>query len=288
MELSHNFLYITYNEFAPGWTQNFVLRLPLLAMSRGEGFGYGFFTVNDWFNIKVAQNFRFNSTMYAASNIPVSGTANRVKIWTLDESSGSVPSHILTVNAWGTGAINCPCSTGGDPCARSDDRILGAVVANNPGFPESGKNQLWLAWTSDNHGSFPYPYVYMLQIDVDNWTVLDYDPIYNSNFAFEYPALSVNGAGHIGIALDEVGGSLQTRFAVILIDGDVNTYDSGYNHWVIATGDRCPTDNKWGDYNDIEPWWRNRYQFVAVGHVRSAANGSQPFYTRFTNSNYFP
>ena len=162
LELTRNFLYITYNEFVGSFTQTFVLRLPLLPMTKAQNFGGWLFTVSDWFTIKVAQNHGFNSRMYAASNWPLTAPANRVRVWTWDESSTGIANHTITVNDWGYGSsINCPCPTGGDPCARSDSRILGAVVSSNSKFPESGKNQLWLAWGSDNHGSFVYPYIYM-------------------------------------------------------------------------------------------------------------------------------
>lgn len=289
MELSHNYLYVTYNEFAPSWTKNYVLRLPLLPMVKGQSFGYNFFTVNDWFNMKVAQNYGHNSTMFMASNIPVTSPANRVRIWTWNEVTSGYSWHTITVNGWGYGGgLNCGCSGGGDPCARSDDRVLGAVVSYNGKFPESGKDQLWLAWASDNFGSYVYPFVYMLQINVSNWTVLDYDYIYNSSYAIIYPALAVNGIGDIGVIFDAVGGSRHTSFGVMILDGNLQDYNAGYGFTTVAAGNQCPTDNKWGDYNDIEPWWRNRFQFVAVGHIRDSSTGSQPWYVRMTNSDNFP
>jgi len=292
MQLTHNYLYITYNRFAPGWTNNKVMRIPLINLSRATGFGGRFFEVNDWFNMQIAKNFSYNHTMYAVSNWPTSGIPNRVKVWDWNEHSNSVGYRTITVAGWGYGGgLNCPCTqapASGDPCARADSRVIGAAVSFNTKFPETDKNQLWVAWSSDAHGGFTLPYTYMAQISTNTWTVLDYDPIYSSSGAFIYPRLSPNGAGDIGFVSDYVGNTVETNFVAMILDGDLQDYDAGYTLHPIASGDRCPTDNKWGDYNDINPWWRNSLQFVASGHVRNSTIGSAPVYVRFTNSNNFP
>lgn len=285
LQLSHNFLYITFNEFVPGYTRAVVSRYPLLAMARAKSLSGSYFQETGWFNIMIARNHRFNGTMYAASNIPQSGTANRVKVYEWDEHKNTIPTHTITVAAWNYGGgMHCPCPSVGDPCQRADDRILGAAVAYNKKFPESGKNQLWLAWNSKPHGSFIRPYIYMLQINVDTWAVLDYDPVWRSDSAFLYPRLAVNGVGDICFVSDRMGGLTNTNFIAFILDGDLQDYDAGYYYHTIAHGTTC--SNEWGDYNDVGPWWRNSLQCVACGHVRSVR--SQPWYVRFTNSVNFP
>lgn len=64
-----------------------------------------------------------------------------------------------------------------------------------------------------------------------------------------------NDEGDIGIVADFVSGALETNFMAMTLVGDFQDCNAGYSIHLIAYGNRCPTDNRYGDYNSISPWW---------------------------------
>ena len=303
MTLSHNFLYVSFNEQnTSSQLASRVYRLPLIQFARGIGISDGSqFAATDWKTIALAKNARHNGIMYGVSNTPIDGSTphNRLKVFEFPENSNSYTTHVIAVNGWGYKYVNsnfsCTLTDGTDPCARADDRVLGAAVSFNNKFndpPQSSSdplNQLWVAWNSGPDTGHSLPYTYLVKINMDNWTVSRYDHIYSSSTVFFYPRMTPNAYGDICLvidAFDTVSNTSRTRFNAAIFDNDLQDYYAPYSLHTIDSGANGPPSNTWGDYNDVNPWWRNQAQCVTVGHVRTTS--SQPVYVRFTNSVNFP
>ena len=66
-------------------------------------------------------------------------------------------------------------------------------------------------WTapqgSGGLGSFPYPYAHVVRISESTHTVVDEPIIWNSSYAFAYPAVVANASGVLGATVLYGGGS---------------------------------------------------------------------------------
>ncbi len=275
IRLSRNFLYLTYNEFAPNFTNSYIYRMPLLDMAMQHGFSYRYVSRNE-FNFTIAYTMRSNSTMYAATN-----SLGNVRVLEWKESSNNYSTHDISVASWSSD-LQCPCPDGHDPCGRVGTRILGAVATYNDNFSETCKNQLWLFWNAGKTSGRPYPYVYGVKICMDDWTRISYLDLWNADYAWQYPALAVNPRGDICFTMDMLGGTYYNQHYNAIID-QYSGYEAPLEiHWV-ASGNACPSDGKWGDYQSAGTWWRNSYQCVSIGHILMSS-GPQNWYTRFTRA----
>jgi hypothetical protein len=82
-------------------------------------------------------------------------------------------------------------------------RIRGAAR-----FKGSNKGRIFFAWTASSGDSFSQPHVRLVELNPqNNFNVVDHGHIFNTQFAFGYPALATNTAGELGLALEAGGGS---------------------------------------------------------------------------------
>jgi len=287
LAMTDNYLYVTWNEFIGGFFDHvFVARFPKIHLSRGMAFGYGLFTRDDVFTIRVAHNHEHGSTMYAVTNwIFGASPWNQVRVFEMPEWSNSYVWRDKIVNSWNTWDFVCTDPGGNNPCGRLDDRVLGAVAVRNNSFVEDAKDQLWISWTAGRDASYDYPYTYIVRLAIhgagslSDWDVAAYSHIYNSLHAFIYTALYPNPRGDIGVTTDFIGGSWYNLFCATIID-QYNGYNPGWIVYSAGSGTSGPTNNSWGDYNHVVTWWRNALQFAGSGHVRTGGR-STPIYIRF-------
>lgn len=287
--LSRNYLYVTYNLFTDdAFTETCILRLPIMPMMRNESvLEYYYYSTDEVFTLKVAHDWCHHSTLYAVSN-DSSSSSIRVYEWTEDNSVFTYH-DISGLTAWTGYPTVFSCDDPGvhNPCGRLDDRVLAAVASYNESFPEDCQNQLWVAWTAAQDLTYTYPYIYLVKVCLNTWSVIDYAHVYNPSYALAYPAMAANGRGDIGITGDILGGTYYNLFWAAAIDEDEG-YVPSWTLYPASTGDAGPSDDQWGDYNSCSAWYRNMYQWVGCGHVRySDARESTPVYIRFCRERDF-
>jgi hypothetical protein len=90
------------------------------------------------------------------------------------------------------------------------DSIIGAVrvpfVGVEPGQPTQ-PDELWFAWDAGRDPNFAQPYIRIAMIDTQNFNNVGEYQVWNSGYAFAYPALSVNpSTAEVAISLMWGGG----------------------------------------------------------------------------------
>jgi hypothetical protein len=110
------------------------------------------------------------------------------------------------------------------------------------GATRSG-NQLWFAWSAGTNSNFQQPHVEMVTLDrSNNFKKIQQVQIWNSSYAFAYPALATNSCtGEVGLSF-ESGGNGNYENHVVGFWGDFVAY--------ITTGSNAGTD-RFGDYVTI-------------------------------------
>lgn len=268
-------LYLTANvvQATGDILQAAILRFPLSALAAGGPVTPDYFTDPDSANTGFGPPVSgASTTMYWGAHI--NSTVLRLYTW----SEGAPPTSILTTDIahssyteMGTGNVwgNCPAPDGTAWCSRPTSRIRAAWVANGiVGF-------MWMAMQD---ASFPFPYVFVLEISQASGTNVGEPLIFNPNYAIMFPAIAVNQRGGLGLSLQFGGGSYYPSSAIGISD-DVTP---GLPQWTLyeATRGTAGADD-WGDYLTVHPAGNNGTvgnSWVATGYTLQSGVVTPAFY----------
>ncbi len=182
-----------------------------------------------------------------------------VNINTYQNSAASYVSNTPTGTNWLGGANPVPPAKG-----FALEEVIGAVrVPVSPGLCPLGQicpppaDELWFAWGagSDPSNSRPQPYVEVVHIDSGDYSVKQPMHIWNSAFAFAYPAFARNASGEVGVSLGVGGGDREAHTSVGFM-GD-------FQVWSLSNSDA--SINRYGDYSNVRRAGLAGNIFSAVG-----------------------
>jgi hypothetical protein len=150
-------------------------------------------------------------------------------------------------------------------------------------YQESGStrkgDELWVAWTASSGSgtssgpTFKNAHVRIAVINLTTNAVSE-SQVWNSDYAFAYPSLCVNGRSEVGIAV-AVGGTKNDAHTSVGILGDHTVFH-------VDQGDFTPT--RWGDYVTVRRHNRNQSLFAGFGYYNTKDSGTagtyegNPFY----------
>jgi hypothetical protein len=133
-------------------------------------------------------------------------------------------------------------------------------------------------WNAGQGGSFTYPYVNVARFSESSRALINQPIIYNSSFAWQYPAVGVNGRGAIAGTVFYGGGSYYPTMTSLIWDD----YSSAPPPWevygVVASGAGA---SAWGDWYAARPHGTNAYTWIATGEARLASGNVQSWYVWF-------
>src|SRR5579859_1079007 len=118
-------------------------------------------------------------------------------------------------------------------------------------------NQIWFSWTAAGGNGFPHPQVQIVVLDrSNNFARVSQMSIWNPDYSFGYPALTVNATGDVAMSL-EYGGGARWEDHVVGFWGHYVVY--------ITTSTNQGTD-RFGDYVTIRPNPNDGSRFDAFGY----------------------
>lgn len=241
LSVSSNYLYFTYNMYttaANTWTASVVGRVPLDALDSNMAFTLTTYVTTSLFNFTPVSG--ATSRMFFASDY--SSTTVAVLDWPESTTTPTVR-YASGLNSTYFGTQTCTALDGTNPCGRADTRIQAGWL---------NSTELGFAWSSaQNSGAGrPYPFTRVIILDpASPATLLSQPDIWSANYAYLYPALAVNGRGHVGGVIDVLGGSQGSGVASTMLALVRDDYSAGA--WAtisVATSD-AGTASAWGDYN---------------------------------------
>ena len=246
--LSANHLYITFNAFNAGgsWLRAFVFKLPLDPLKNASNLSYQWWSTTANGSLRLTRG--AGSNMYFASH---NGTST-LRVYSWPDGSGTIGSFDVNVSAYSRGPYSAPGPGGVEWLGRTDSRITGAwLTGTRAGF-------MWTAAAGSNR---PFPYVKVAVVDTVTRSLIEQPDIWNSSFAFAYPAACPNAQGVVGVSLFMGGGTQHPRHVVGFRDG---------NAWrlvITRSSTHGPSGGAWGDY-----LWCTRHQpqsseWVASGYT---------------------
>ena len=277
MVVGENNLYITVNVFStlPCGNQCFrrsvILRLPLNKMSSYEGFTYNYFDSTENGSLRPTQG--ATDTMYFGDHV----NPQTLRVFSWPENSTTISSHDVSVDVWTrpTGTAVAPGPDGNDWVGRVDSRITAAWKSGDT---------IGFAWTAAQDTNFAFPHVRNAILNKDTKAVVGQPHLWNSEFAFAYPAAAPNSDGVVGLSLLYGGGSQFHPSHAVGFLHDTNT------DWELVTtvnGTNGPSDNKAGDYVTIETHGQDPTSWVTTGFSLQGGptrTDIQPRYVHFSKN----
>ena len=175
-----------------------------------------------------------------------------LRIYSLMEGSNTYFWQDIGISTW---ANNSPLSST-SPDGLNWLNFLFNPTTQNPGggFPSNAVlgstrsfDQVWFAWSAGTDNNFQQPHVEMVTVNIDNnnppnLSVQQQVQIWNSSYAFAYPALATNACtGEVGISM-EGGGNGNYENHLVGFWGDFVAYITTHSN---------VGDTRYGDYVTI-------------------------------------
>lgn len=200
---------------------------------------------------------------------------SKLTVWSLQEESNTYYWRNTGISSWATTGVSSTTPDGQDWISECKYNKKKQLVAG--GFPGSSiigatrsGSGLWFAWTAGTDSNFPRAHIEMVRLERnDNFEKTQQVQIWNSGYAFAYPALSTNACtGEVGLSF-EYGGGGHYENHVVGFWGDYVAY--------ITTGSNVGAC-RYGDYVTIRqaPLTDSNpgNLFTAFGYGQVKSNGS--------------
>jgi hypothetical protein len=263
VSIGNNFLYMAFNR----GPYSIGLRMPLSEIKTRDSISFVFFRAMENFWLRPVQSTRGTGYFVSENFTKERGWEIRVFAW--PESSGTstpidFPIPTIPSEDW---TVTNP--DGGEwlPATRIDQRIHGATRSGN---------YIWVAWNAARKvvgadtDSFPYPHIEVAVINMMDRTVrIKY--LWNSQFAFAFPALATDGRNDVGISFCWGGGKRwYPQHGVGMLTGP----GSPLNYPNLVSTSRGVTRGAGGDYISIRTDFPSSIQFCASGFNVIKLSGS--------------
>ena len=243
-----NNLYISFDAFGTGGLM--VVRVPLKELAAGGTLNARYTNPasldSDWGAHLVQSPL---TTIYWAGHEHTSG----IRVFSWPDSSNNYSWVVVPINQWSN--MNYSSTTPSPNSTNWMTKLSGFPRSAVIGGTRAGSN-IWLAWSAGTDNNFPMPHVEMVELDISSTpTFKKQVQIWNSSYAFAYPALFTSNAGEIGMSL-EYGGNGNFENHVVGFWGDFLVY--------ITTSSSIGT-GRFGDYVTIRRDPNSKY-FDAFGY----------------------
>jgi len=220
-----------------------VLRLPIAAFDVVGTFTYSYTNVND--GTKAVRSYltqKPGDTVFWAGH---STYGTNMQIFRWPESEDRYYWNDLLIDPWPSDPANfvsfCP-----SPLSKTNWAWYTAFATIKAAIRRSS-TEVWFAWNAPSGNGFPNPHIQIIQIDVSSWPTLRYHQwqIWNSDFAFIYPAMYTNECSDVGVAAIFGGGTagLNPSSAVGIINSNGVLTKTLY---YLELSQTC--ENRFGDY----------------------------------------
>src|SRR5580704_392587 len=272
--ISGNYVWYSANVYtaAGSWQDTLIWRIPLSPVTSCSGFNYNWFTVTDRFNFTMIQG--TGATMYWASR----NSTSSIRIYNWAENSNTIYWNDVSIGSWNR--------TTPYQCAGPDSLTWCARQSSTSGYTNDGRIETgWVAggvigfmWNASQGGSFNYPYVDVARFNESDKSLINQPIIWNSSFAWQYPAIGVDGRGAIAGTAFYGGGSYYPTMTSLIWDD----YSSAPPPWeVYSVAGSGKGAAAWGDWYSSRRHGTNAYTWVATGEARLSNGNVQSWYVWF-------
>ncbi len=276
LALSDNYLYLSSMLLVTGGgfatPRMLLLRLSLDDLASCAAFRYVYWTTDEGWSWTPVEN-GATTTMYLGDTLDPEGAegTGTFRLYVQPEATTTLSYVDRSVPAWTYTERSglCTVSGGGNPCARTDQRITSGWVRDRHGHPEVG-----FLWNVREGGGFPYPYINAVTFDAATLLVTGRPMLWDNKCAWQYGATAPNGPD-LGVAAFYFCASQPPAHAVgFADDGDA---PPRWSMFYSRIGDVPTSTLVWGDYIRVRA---DAGGYIATGYT-IGGSGAEPFLVSF-------
>jgi hypothetical protein len=112
--------------------------------------------------------------------------------------------------------------------------------------------------------------------------------VWNSTICFLYPSAAANKRGDLALVLNEGTGTNLNPSVDFAIADDYVTVPPGWSLTRVQTSNARPSDNGWGDYNTVRPFYPSNDTWIGGAHyiasTTNCSNCAVPIFFAFGRS----
>jgi hypothetical protein len=254
LSIGNNYLYLSCDAVSNG---RIVVRIPLAEIKSESTINFNYTQYGDGgtaYGDHLTQNAL--DTIYWAGQ----KDSSTLRVFSWPESSGNYSWTDVGIGKWNLSGLSSLTPDKQDWLNKLSGFPGNAVLAATrlvSGNDRKGVNQLLLGWTAGSGGNFPRAQVQWVALDLNNnFKVISQQQIWNSSYAYAYPAFAIDANNEIGMSL-EWGGGGNYENHVVGFWGDYVVYSTTNSN--VGTG-------RYGDYVTIRPYTPDTKRMSAYGY----------------------
>lgn len=270
LSVGNNSLYLSFDEVGFGLT---VVRIPLAEIRDRTTIHFWYTDPNNSpmaYGGHLTQNAQ-DEIFWAGHN---SNSSMRVFSW--QEASTTYFWRDIGIGSWPNNNTNLVSTSpdGQDWLTKLRNFPVNAILGSTR-VQLSGRrkvNQIWFAWGAPAGSNFRQPHVQWVALNRDNnFSLITQQQIWNSSYAFSYPALAVNSNGEVGLSLEYGGG------------GNYENHVAGFwgDYVVYITTASNTGSTRFGDCVTIRQDANHPDRFDAFGYGMTNSAGATRSDTRY-------
>ena len=277
LAISEQFLYFSISTVS-GATQGLLVgRISLQDLAAGGNVGCAYNNPSDTTDAYLAQLLQggIDRVFWAGHT---NNKNDSLSIYSWPDSSSSITVTTVPIAVWPQQALSSKGPNGNDWLSFLNGTSNYSVVGGT-----RSDNELWLAWTASKGKGpssgfdFPNTHVRIVRVDIGTMKTVGELQVWNPDYAFAYPSLSVNDRGEVGIVLAWGGKNDNANAAAGILGDFVVWYQNGSD----------TTTQRWGDFTTVRRGERNPSLFAGFAYYTkkdtSRASGYyfDPYYVVF-------
>lgn len=204
-------------------------------------------------------------------------STTNIRIWRW-QTGGSIDYVDRSVATYSAAQVAATTADGRLWLGNATGRIRGA-------WGQSG--EIGFLWTCAPQAGRPNAYVRVARFTTPARDMINEHDIWSSTNSLGFGAAEANTLGHVGIVIAR--GSLTTfpHGAATIVDG-YQPWGSGFTFTTMANGSAGPTNDRWGDYFDVQRHWQDQRTFLGTGMQMTSASTSSAQIAWFGRDDYQP
>jgi hypothetical protein len=201
-------------------------------------------------------------------------TTSSLRVFEWLDSSTSYSWRTVNVNSWLNTSYATTTPGGTDWLNFGFGRwaIRGATLRSDINQGQIAQRTIKIAWSAARGGGFPQPYVRLVDIvkstvlGITSWGSANESQIWNASVAFQFPYMTTNSNGEVGISL-AFGGPNNHASPVAGFVGDSTLFFTNLSSMSLG---------RWGDYSAIRKHWANPKLFSVSEYFLNGPNADRP------------
>lgn len=267
---SHS-LYLSFDEYGAGLA---IVRIPLSEIQAATTIHFQYTDPNNSpmaYGGHLTQNAE-DEIFWAGHN-----SNSNMRIFSWQEASNTYFWRDVGIGSWPNNNTNMTSTApdGQDWLTKLRGFPNNAVLGSTRVRTSAGKqiNQIWFAWSAPSGNSFKQPHVQWVALNrANNFSLVTQKQIWNSGYAFTYPAIASNSNGEVGLSLEYGGG------------GNYENHVAGFwgDFIVYTTTSSNKGFTRFGDYVSIRQDASHPDRFDVFGYgIRATPTRSDTHYVVF-------